>query len=54
MRNVGEVARLLNSYYGNDALEALANNNERAATVQAWIWFFTTATCSDEQSAVSA
>ena len=39
--NVGHVARLLNSYYPNHALPALANNNERAATVQASIWFFT-------------
>ena len=39
--NVGHVARLLNSYYPNSALPALANNNERAAAVQASIWFFT-------------
>ena len=39
--NVGYVARLLNNYYPNNPLPALANNNLRAAAVQASIWFFT-------------
>ena len=39
--NVGYVARLLNGYYPNTALPALANNNLRAAAVQASIWYFT-------------
>jgi hypothetical protein len=39
--NTGFVARILNTYYPNSALPALANNNLRAAAVQASIWFFT-------------
>lgn len=38
--NVGYVARLLNDYFPNTALPALANDNERAAAVQASIWYF--------------
>ena len=44
--NVDYVARLLTEYYPNtDEPAALTDLNQKAAAVQAAIWFFTDATC---------
>ena len=40
VQNVGYVARILNEYFPNTSLPALANDNQTAAAVQAAIWFF--------------
>lgn len=40
VNNVGFVARILNDYFPNTALPALADDNQRAAAVQAAIWYF--------------
>ena len=39
--NIGYVARILNTYYPSTNLPAGLNDNQRAAAVQAAIWFFT-------------
>ncbi|MER2138219.1 MAG: thioester domain-containing protein, partial [Arthrobacter sp.] len=39
--NIGYVERILNTYYPSSNLPAGLNNNQRAAAVQAAIWFFT-------------
>ena len=39
--NIGYVERILNTYYPSTNLPAGLNNNQRAAAVQAAIWFFT-------------